>query len=46
MNCASRLIATLGLTFAMASALYADDSVIPKAKAPSYEVAAASDTSR
>ncbi|HTC67676.1 MAG TPA: OmpA family protein [Candidatus Acidoferrum sp.] len=45
MNCASRLIATLGFTLAMASALYADDSVIPKAKAPSYEVAAASDTS-
>src|ERR1700736_6500600 len=45
MNCASRLIATAGLTFAMASVLYADDSVTPKAKAPSYELAAASDAS-
>ena len=36
MNCASRLIAAAGLTFAMASALYADDAVTPKAKAASY----------
>ena len=45
MNRASRLIATAGLTFAMASALYADDSLPPKAKAPRYDSAAASDTS-
>jgi outer membrane protein OmpA-like peptidoglycan-associated protein/opacity protein-like surface antigen len=45
MNCASRLIATVGLTVAMASALYADDGVKPKAQAASYNLAAASDTS-
>src|SRR3984957_7401111 len=45
MNCASRLVATVGLTIAMASALYADDAVKPKANAPSYDLAAASDTS-
>ena len=45
MNCASRLIATVGLTVAMASALYADDAVKPKAQAASYNLAAASDTS-
>jgi outer membrane protein OmpA-like peptidoglycan-associated protein/opacity protein-like surface antigen len=45
MNCASRLIATVGLTVAMASALYADDAVKPKAQAASYDLAAASDTS-
>ena len=33
MNCPSRLIATLGFTLAMASALYADDAVKPKARA-------------
>jgi len=45
MNCASRLIATVGLSFAMASALYADDTIPPKAKVPSYDLAAASDIS-
>jgi outer membrane protein OmpA-like peptidoglycan-associated protein/opacity protein-like surface antigen len=45
MNCASRLIATVGLTVAMASALYADDAVTPKAQAASHDFAAASDTS-
>ena len=45
MNYASRLIATVGLTFAMAAALYADDAVTPKAKSTSNELAAASDTS-
>ena len=45
MNCASRLIATVGLTVAMASALYADDAVTPKAQAASHDLAAASDTS-
>jgi outer membrane protein OmpA-like peptidoglycan-associated protein/opacity protein-like surface antigen len=45
MNCASRLVATVGLTVAMASALYAEDAVKPKANAPSYDLAAASDTS-
>src|ERR1700693_4681542 len=45
MNCAARLIVTLGLTVAMASALYADDAVKPKAQAASYNLAAAPDTS-
>ncbi len=45
MNCASRLIAAVGLTVAMASALYADDGVKPKAQAASYDLAAPSDTS-
>jgi len=45
MSCVSRLIATASLTFAMASALYADDTVTPKAKAASYDLAAAADTS-
>ena len=45
MNCASRLIAIVGLTLAMGSALYADDTIPPKAKVPSYDLAAASDIS-
>ena len=45
MNCASRLIATAAFTFALASVLYADDSLPPKAKAPSYDSAAVPDTS-
>jgi hypothetical protein len=45
MSCALRLIATAGLAFAMASALYAYDTITPKAKAASYHLAAAADTS-
>jgi len=45
MNYASRLIATLGLTFAMAAALYAGDDVTPKTNAASNGLAASSDTS-
>ena len=45
MNCASRLIAIVGLTLAMGSALYADDTIPPKANAASYDFSAVSDTS-
>lgn len=45
MSCTSRLITTLGLALAMASALHADDAVPPKATAASSDLAAASNKS-
>jgi outer membrane protein OmpA-like peptidoglycan-associated protein/opacity protein-like surface antigen len=45
MNCASRLIASASFTLAIASALYADDSIILKAKVASYDLADAAETS-
>jgi opacity protein-like surface antigen len=45
MSCVSRLITTLGLALAVASALHADDAVPPKANAASYNLSASSDTS-
>jgi outer membrane protein OmpA-like peptidoglycan-associated protein len=45
MSCTSRLITTLGLALAVASALHADDAIPPKATAASYDLLAATDTS-